>query len=105
VVLPAAIASRPRRLALHLGTVLARPGREERHVPVTLGCGAGALPPIALRDEGMRWHLSDLPPSPAECGTLPASIACGRVRSLVELGRGDDPRTLGVSLSTILLPA
>jgi hypothetical protein len=57
VVLPAAAGASPRRLALHLGTVLARPGQQERHVQVTLGCGVGALPPIVLRDEGMHWHL------------------------------------------------
>ncbi len=105
MVLPAAAAGAPRRLAMHLGTVLARPGRQERHVQVALGCGVGALPPVVLRDEGMRWHLFDLPPLPAECGMLPVSIECGRLCSLVELGRGDDPRTLGVSLSTILLLA
>ena len=105
MVLPAAAAGAPRRLAMHLGTVLARPGQQQRHVQVALGCGVGALPPIVLRDEGMRWHLFDLPPLPAGCGMLPVSLECGQLCLLAELGRGNDPRTLGVSLSTILLLA
>lgn len=104
VALPAAGSPPPRRLALHLGTMLARPG-SERHVQVTLGAG-GALPPLVLREEAMRWHVFDLPaPLPAEGGALPVSIECGQVCSPASLGRGNDTRTLGVSLSTILLLA
>jgi hypothetical protein len=101
LLMPAGMAP-PRQLALHLGTMLARPG-QERHVQVTLGAGLGALPPMALREEAMRWHLFDLPPLPPDCGMLPLSIECGQLVSPASLGRGDDIRGLGVSLSTILL--
>lgn len=100
VLLPAGMRT-PRRLALRLGTMLAAPGKE-RHVQVTLGA-AGLLPPVVLREEGMRWHLFDLPPLPDQYGVLPVSIACGPLGSPAALGRGDDTRRLGVSLSTILL--
>jgi hypothetical protein len=102
VLLPAGMPA-PRRLALHLGAmpVPRRPGAE-RHVQVALGA-AGALAPLALREEPMRWHLFDLPPLPAEWGMLPVSIESGQLVSPASLGRGDDLRTLGVSLSTILL--
>ncbi len=108
VALPAAGAPPPRRVALHLGTVLARPG-EECHVRVTLGAaakGGAPLPPLVLREEAMRWHVLDLPPLPAAGGgaaLLPVSIECGQLRSPAALGRGADARNLGVSLSTILL--
>lgn len=92
----------PRRLAIHLGTMLARPG-QERHVQVRLGASIGALPPLVLREETMRWHLFDLPPLPPDCGMLPVSVECGQLCSPAWIGRGDDPRMLGVSLSTILL--
>ena len=101
VALPAGAA--PRRVALHLGTVLARPG-EERHVQVTLGAD-GALPPMVLREEAMRWHIFDLPPLPAGSGEVPVAIECGQLCSPAALGRGNDTRNLGVSLSTILLLA
>ena len=107
VALPPAGAAPPRRLALHLGTVLARPG-EERHVQVALGGGASGapLPPLALREEAMRWHIFDLPsPLPADGGALPVAIECGRLCSPAALGRGSDARNLGVSLSTVLLLA
>jgi hypothetical protein len=87
-----------------MGAMLARPGREERHVRVTLG-EAGALPTMVLRDEPMGWHLFNLPPLPEKCGMLPVSIECGQLVSPASLGRGDDIRTMGVSLSTILLLA
>ncbi len=106
-VAPPAAARGPaaRRLALHLGTVLARPG-EKRHVQVTLGADGAALPPLVLREEAMRWHIFALPPLPAgEGGALPVAIECGRLCSPAALGRGSDTRNLGVSLSTILLLA
>ena len=93
---------KPRRLAIHMGAMLARPGREERHVRVTLG-EAGAPPTMVLRDEPMGWHLFNLPPLPEKWGMLPVSIECGQLVSPASLGRGDDIRTMGVSLSTILL--
>ncbi len=104
VALPAPAAGAPRRVALHLGTVLARPG-EERQVRVTLG--GAPLPPIVLREEAMRWHTLDLPPLPAADGgaALPVAIECGPLRSPAALGRGSDARNLGVSLSAILLLA
>ena len=74
---------------------------------VTLGAadGAASLPPMVLREEAMRWHIFDLPPLPAAEGgaSLPVSIECGRLCSPAALGRGNDTRSLGVSLSTILL--
>jgi hypothetical protein len=104
VLLPLPGLLKPRRLAIHMGAMLARPGREERHVRVTLG-EAGALPTMVLRDEPMGWHLFNLPPLPEEWGMLPVSIECGQLVSPASLGRGDDIRTMGVSLSTILLLA
>jgi len=101
VLLPAGMPP-PRRLALHLGTMLERPG-VERHVQVALGAGVGALPPMVLREEPMRWHLFDLPPLPGELGMLPLTVECGRLVSPAALGRGDDPRQFGVNLSTVLL--
>jgi hypothetical protein len=96
----------PRRLALHLGTVLAAPGAERR-VQVSVGAARAPLPPLVLREEAMRWHVLDLPPLLAEGGApLPVSIACAPpLCSPAALGRGTDTRTLGVSLSTILLLA
>lgn len=100
VLLPAGM-PKPRRLAVHLGTMLGRPG-EERHVQLTLG-DAGALRPMALREEKAAWHLFDLPPLPDDWAMLPVSFACGRLVSPAALGRGGDPRSFGVNVSTVLL--
>ena len=102
MLLPAGMPA-PRRLALHLGAMPPPPlTGKERHAQVTLGA-AGALPPMVLREEPMRWHLFNLPPLPAEWGMLPVTIESGQLVSPAALGRGDDVRNLGVSLSTILL--
>ena len=93
----------PRRLAIHLGAMPPPPlTGTERHARVTLG-EAGALPPLVLREEPMRWHLFNLPPLPPEWGMLPVTIESGQLVSPASLGRGNDGRALGVSLSTILL--
>lgn len=106
VALPAA-GPAPRRLALQIGTLLAEPG-EERRVRVAVG-PAGAerpLPPLALREEAMRWHVLDLPaPLPAAGGALPIAVECGPLRSPAALGRCPDPRNIGVGLSSALLLA
>ena len=103
---PPSAAAPPRRLALHLGTVLPHPGAERR-VQVSAGAPAPApLPPLVLREEAMRWHVLDLPPLPAGGGApLPVRVECAPLCSPAALGRGDDTRTLGVSLSTVLLLA
>ena len=100
VALPAGMAA-PRRLAVHLGAMLPGPGTE-RCVQLALG-PSGPLPPLVLREEGMRWHVLDLPPLPAGQATVPVAIHSGPPVSPAAVGRGDDARPLGVSVSTILL--
>ncbi|GAA0597297.1 hypothetical protein GCM10009416_39450 [Craurococcus roseus] len=103
VALPAGMPAPPRRLAIHLGAMPPPPlTGKERHAQLTLG-EAGALPPMVLREEPMRWHLFNLPRLPAEWGMLPVTVESGQLVSPASLGRGDDIRALGVSLSTILL--
>jgi hypothetical protein len=102
---PAAMADdtpRPRRLALHLGTLLADP-KAGRHVVVSVA-GTALAPPLHLAGEAMQWHVVDLPPLPDGLAELPVTLRCeGGLNSPAALGRGADERRLGVNLTSALL--
>ena len=54
--------------------------------------------------EPMQWHMLDLPPLPEGLAELPLSLRCeGGLHSPAALGRGTDGRSLGVSVTSVLL--